>query len=178
AMFTKKLKAVAAVLGVLALTGLGLAGLAHTMPAGWAPRPPAAAAEDTTPKPAAGQPKVVKDTVEGSIHHGDGKTNWERITGKVEGVNAYTLRFADGTTVKLLTVAPDLDQMAMKGDSLYPAGKEAAEFLRKLVGDQSVTCFLVGAQGKWRGYVGDRDIVHELLVNGWALAQHSGEQPA
>src|SRR5262249_37091582 len=40
------------------------------------------------------------------------------------------------------------------------------------------TCFLVGAQGKWRGYVGDQDIVHELLVNGWALAQHSGEQPA
>jgi quercetin dioxygenase-like cupin family protein len=101
-----------------------------------------------------------------------------RITGKVEVIDARTLRFEDGTKVTLLTVTPELDQMALQGETVFPAGKEAAEFLRRLIGDRPVQCYLVGAQDKWRAYVGDQNIVEALLVNGWALAQHSNEHVA
>jgi endonuclease YncB( thermonuclease family) len=60
------------------------------------------------------------------------KRIWTRITGKVTVVNAYTLRFEDGTEVCLSGAidAPELDQKAMIGESFYPCGKEATEFLK------------------------------------------------
>ena len=119
-------------------------------------------------------PKVVRDRVKGSIHHAGGKSEWQRITGKAKVLDARTLLLEDGTRIPLLLVAPDLDQMGMIDGSLYPCGQEAAEFLRKLIGDRPVTCFLVEAQGKWFGYVGDTNIEHAMIINGWALAHHSG----
>ena len=120
------------------------------------------------------KPKVVRDRVKGSIHHAGGKSEWQRITGKAKVLDARSLLFEDGTRIPLLLVAPDLDQMGKIDGSLYPCGKEAAEFLRKLIGDRPVTCFLVEAQGKWFGYVGDTNIEHAMIINGWALAHHSG----
>jgi endonuclease YncB( thermonuclease family) len=120
------------------------------------------------------KPKVVRDRVKGSIHHAGGKSEWQRITGKAKVLDASTLLFEDGTRIPLLVVAPDLDQMGRIDGSLYPCGKEAAEYLRKLIGDRTVTCFLVEAQGKWFGYVGDTNIEHAMIIDGWALAHHSG----
>jgi len=120
------------------------------------------------------KPKVTRDRVKGSIHHAGGKSEWQRITGKAKVLDAHTLQFEDGTQIPLLLVAPDLDQMGKIDGSLYPCGKEAAEFLRKLIGDRLETCFLVEAQGKWFGYVGDTNIEHAMIINGWALAHHSG----
>jgi len=133
-----------------------------------------AAQDGKRPEPGEVKPEVVRDRVKGSIHHAGGTSKWERITGKAKVLDARTLLFEDGTRIPLLLVAPDLDQMGQIDGSLYPCGKEAAEFLRKLIEDRPVTCFLVEAQGKWFGYVGDTNIEHAMIINGWALAHHSG----
>jgi len=123
--------------------------------------------------------RVVKDRVKGSISHDKGKREWERITGRVRVIDAHTLEFADGTRILLHVVAPELDQMGMIGGSLYPCGKESAEFLRKVIGDQAVMCFLVEAQDdKWIGYAGDTNLGHALVINGWGFAHHSSLHPA
>src|SRR5215813_13354219 len=129
-------------------------------------------------EPGEEKPKVVRDRVKGSIHHAGGKSEWQRITGKAKVLDASTLLFEDGTRIPLLLVAPDLDKMGKIDGSLYPCGKEAAEFLRKLIGDRPVTCFLVEAQGKWCAYVGDTNVEHAMIINGWALAHHSGMNSA
>ena len=104
----------------------------------------------------------------------------ERISGPARVLDARTLEFADGTRIRLAIVAPELDQMAMIGDSLYPCGKEAADFLRKVVGDRLVSCFHNPdtINGPWVGYVGDTNLEHALIINGWALADHSSTQAA
>jgi endonuclease YncB( thermonuclease family) len=131
------------------------------------------ARDDKKPKPVAEKPKVLKDRVKGSVHHGKGKKEWERITGRVEVIDAHTLQMEDGTRLALAVVAPELQQKGMIAGSLYPCGKEAAEFLRKLIGDRPVTCFLVAEAERWIGYVGDTNITHAMVLNGWALADHS-----
>ena len=124
-------------------------------------------------------PKVVKDRIKGSIYHDKGQREWVRITGRVRVIDAHTLEFVDGTRVLLHVVAPGLDEMGMIDGSPYPCGKEAAEFLRKLIGAQPVMCFLVEAQDdKWIGYVGDTNLTHALIINGWGLAHHSSLHPA
>jgi endonuclease YncB( thermonuclease family) len=132
------------------------------------------AAEDgKRPVPANGKPTVLKDRVKGSIHHGKGKKVWERITGPAHVIDASTIEFEDGTRVALAVVAPALEQKALIDGSLYPCGREAAEFLRKLIGDRPVSCLLVGEADRWIGYVGDTNITHAMVLHGWALAGHS-----
>lgn len=117
-------------------------------------------------------PKVVRDEVKGSINHGRGNTIWKRIIGKVRVINATTLEFADGTKIELDITVPAPGQMAMNGDQLYPCDQEAAEFLRSFIGDPPVTCFQNG-EGPWMGYAGDTNLERAMIVNGWALADHS-----
>lgn len=116
--------------------------------------------------------------MKGSIHQLGGKSEWQRITRKAKVVDAHSLQLEDGTRIPLLMVAPDLDRVGKIDGSLYPCGKEAAEFLCKLIGDRPVTCFLVEAQDKWFAYVGDTNIEHAMIINGWALAHHSGMNAA
>ena len=101
-----------------------------------------------------------------------------RISGQVRVVDARTLQFADGTRILLHVVAPELGQMGMIDGTPYPCGKEAGEFLRKLIGEQSVMCFMEAQDDKWIGYVGDTNLTHALVINGWALAHHSSLHPA
>src|SRR5262245_10069147 len=123
------------------------------------------------PGPAGGKP--VKDEVKGSIHHGGGKHTWDRTTGKARVVDAHTLQFEDGTRIPLHLVAPDLGQQGRIDGKPYPCGKEAAEFLRKLIGDRPVACYYVVGPEKWLAYVGDTNVTHQMVINGWALAHHS-----
>jgi endonuclease YncB( thermonuclease family) len=97
--------------------------------------------DDKKPQGAEDKPKVVKEQVQGGIVFPADKRIWTRITGKVTVVNARTLRFEDGTEVCLSAAidAPELEQKALIGESFYPCGKEAAEFLKKLIGDKPVT---------------------------------------
>jgi endonuclease YncB( thermonuclease family) len=127
------------------------------------------ASGDDTKAPRA-QPTVVKDRVRGSIHHHP-ESVWERIVGKVKVIDANTLEFADGTRVTLDFVTPALGQMGRIDGKLYPCGQEAAEFLRKHVGDRPVTYFLRGKSA--RPYLGDENLEHTMIINGWALADHS-----
>ena len=66
-----------------------------------------------------------------------------RIHGKVKVIDAHTLRYEDGTVVDLNggMDAPDLAQQGLIDGKLYPAGEEAAAFLRKLIGDKPVTSY-------------------------------------
>jgi endonuclease YncB( thermonuclease family) len=118
-----------------------------------------------------GQSTVIRDRVNGL----------ERITGKVKVLNAHTLVFEDGTEVELNggMDAPELDQKGLHvgGGAFYPCGKEAAEFLRKMIGDQKVACFVFGRKGnKVRGdcFVEETHLEIEMVRNGWALAHHEG----
>ena len=116
-----------------------------------------------------GQSTVIRDRVHGL----------ERITGKVKVLNAHTLVFNDGTEVELNggMDAPELDQKGLVGGAFYPCGKEAAAFLRKMIGDRKVTCFVFGKKGdKVRGdcFVQETHLEIEMVRNGWALAHHEG----
>lgn len=121
------------------------------------------------------QPKVVKEfNKDGSLH---------RITGKAKVLDAHTIAFADGTEVDLNGVmdAPELEQKAMLGDSLYLCGKEAAEFLGKLIGDQTVTFLSFGGKERRpRGncYAGETYLQEAMVRNGWAVSDHSGTELA
>jgi endonuclease YncB( thermonuclease family) len=121
-------------------------------------------------KPSQKPLKVAKDTVKGSIHHGSGGSV-DRIVGPVKVIDANTLEFADGTRVALDMVAPDPGQQGKIDGKLYPCGQEAAEFLRKRIGDRSVTIF--DPDGNPRPYLGDENLKHTMVINGWALADHS-----
>ena len=67
----------------------------------------------------------------------------------------------------------------MIGDSFYPCGKEAAEFLQKLFGDQAVTFLTtegharVGKNQAGSCFVAETNLEIEMVRNGWALAHHS-----
>jgi hypothetical protein len=69
---------------------------------------------------------------------------------------------------------PNPGQMAMNGNTLYSCGKEGAEFLRELIGNRPVMCFQNDdGDGPWMGFVGNTSIERAMVVNGWALADHS-----
>jgi hypothetical protein len=95
--------------------------------------------------------------------------DFERITGRAKVLDANTLLFEDGTRVPLNMRAPGPGE---KG------AKEAAEFLAGLLGDRTANCFLVEAQLAYVGYVGEVNVEHAMILNGWARAHHSGMRPA
>lgn len=129
-----------------------------------------ASPDDVTPPEQ--QPGVVKDTVQGSIHHHP-ETVWTRLVGKVTVIDAGTWEFADGTRITLNTVTPALDQMGRIDGQLYPCGQEAAEFVRRLIGDREVTVFTNEEGGNPKPYLGDENLEHTIIINGWGLAHHS-----
>ena len=136
-------------------------------------------------KPGAeGRPNVVKELIT-SAHRTAGEKVL-RITGKVKVLDAGTLVFADGTEVEVAGSmdAPALEQKGLIDGSFYPCGKEAAEFLRKLIGDQTVTFYAYGKgrdrDGKrlrGRCFAGETSLGAEMVRNGWALSDHSGTTP-
>jgi hypothetical protein len=142
-----------------------------------------ASPDDTKPQGTEDMPKVVKEQVRGGIVFPAEKRMWTRITGQVKVLNAYTLSFADGTEVCLSGAidAPEWEQKGLIGGSFYPCGKEAAEFLKKLIGDQPVT-FLGDPKGEERVgknpagscFVGETKLEIEMVRNGWAFSHHSG----
>jgi len=135
---------------------------------------------DKKPRCDEGKSKVVREQVRGQLKRPGEKLL--RITGKVKVLDANTLVFGDGTEVKtgVGMDAPDLKQKGLIGDSFYPCGKEAARFLTKLIGQQTVTFIASKDQDleakKLRGncFVGETSLEIEMVRNGWAVAQHSG----
>ena len=138
--------------------------------------------DDKKPQDTGDKPKVVKEQVRGGIVFPAERRMWTRITGKVKLVNAYTLRFEDGTEVCLGggIEAPELDQKGLIGESFYPCGKQAAEFLQKLIVDQAVTFLTtegharVGKNPAGSCFVGETNLEIEMVRNGWAFSHHSG----
>jgi endonuclease YncB( thermonuclease family) len=95
-------------------------------------------------------------------------------------LDAHTLEFEDGTVADLngAITAPDLEQMGSIGGVPYPCGKEAAEFLRILIGDQEVICYYPNKrkEGKLDGrhcFIGEKRLIAELVRNGWAISHHT-----
>ena len=131
------------------------------------------------------QPKVIKDTLKGGIAHSP--EDYVRITGKPKVIDGNTIAFEDGVEIDISAGmdAPLLEQKGLIGDKFYPCGKEAAEFLRKFIGDQTVTCFVSAGDRPRPGrrlqgicYVGRARVNHEMILNGWAVADHSLSVPA
>ena len=138
------------------------------------------APDDKKPSRHERESKVVREWVQGQLQRPGQEIL--RITGKVEVRDANTLLFGDGTevTTGVGMDAPDLKQMGLIGDSFYPCGKEAAGFLKKLIGQQTVTFLASRDQDlearKLRGncFVGETNLEIEMVRNGWAIAHHSG----
>jgi endonuclease YncB( thermonuclease family) len=137
---------------------------------------------NSEPKREVNQPMVLREQVRGGIAYDPAKRILVRITGKVRVIDAHTLVFADGTQADLNggTEAPELEQQGSIDGKLYPCGKEAAEFLRKLIGDRPVTCYTF--QDNVRGkkmrlvsaFLGEMRLNTEMARNGWAISDHSG----
>jgi endonuclease YncB( thermonuclease family) len=125
---------------------------------------------------------TVKDEVRGGFAFRPEKRTWIRIRGKVKVLDAHTLVYEDGSEVGLggMMEAPELDQKGLIDGKFYPCGKDAAEFLRKIIGDRSVTCIVHrdNATGnKMSGgsaFVGETCLNIEMVRNGWALSDHEG----
>ena len=113
--------------------------------------PIAAPSQENHPTKSGGHSSVVKETVTSS------NGPWTRFTGPANVLNAYTLRFEDGTEADLRygMDAPEPWQKGLVGGTLSPCGKEAAEFLAKLIGDKPVAVFddgpVVPGKKKFRG---------------------------
>jgi endonuclease YncB( thermonuclease family) len=131
------------------------------------------------------KPKIVRERLRGQWRHpGEQRV---RITGRVSVIDANTLCFEDGTrfVVAGTVDAPDLEQPALLGTKLYSCGRDAAEFLRKLIDDRPVSFYAFGEGGdrdadkRLRGvcFVGETNLGMELVRNGWAIAHHSSMTP-
>jgi len=128
-------------------------------------------------KPAQEKPSLVRERVPGGLRYPGSMLI--RMTGRVKVVNAHTLLFDDGTEVELNGEidTPEPEQKGLIGETFYPCGKEAAEFLHKLIGDQSVTCFAstkLGNRIQGNCFIGETSLEIELVRNGWALAHYAG----
>jgi endonuclease YncB( thermonuclease family) len=117
---------------------------------------------------AGGQPKDVSEQ----------KERTRKLTGKVKVLDAHTLQFQGGIMVELngLMDAPDLEQKGLIGDSFYPCGRQAADFLKRLIGNREVTCYHPHKRkdGKLDGhcFVGEKSLDVEMVRNGWAISAH------
>jgi endonuclease YncB( thermonuclease family) len=171
-MYPPTVKLATAALVALAAVGLTFGALSHfpTEPTDGDGVKTLAPRQEEQPPPA--PPKVVPERVKDR-----GGEEWVRIKGPVKVIDARTLEFQDGTRVALQLETPYPDQMALDGDRLYPCGKEAAEYLRKLIGDKPVTCYGDGDHDRrgWIGYVGETSIAHAMVTAGWALGGHRTE---
>jgi endonuclease YncB( thermonuclease family) len=126
--------------------------------------------------------KTRRETVRGGIAHSP--DDYLRITGKARVIDANTIAFDDGTEVDISggMDAPDLEQQGRLGERFYPCGREAAGFLRTLIGDRAVTCFVNTRHGMKGGrnnrmhgacYIGESRVDETMIASGWAVADHS-----
>jgi endonuclease YncB( thermonuclease family) len=125
-----------------------------------------------------GQPKVILEKMDGPVRFGRRIT---KLTGKAKALDAHTLQFENGQKAELNggMDAPELEQKGLVGDSLYPCGKEARDFLQKLIDGRDVVGYDVEVNkkdGKLRGtfFVEEKSIESEMVRNGWAISHHSG----
>src|SRR5262249_20227787 len=140
--------------------------------------------DEGTPKVESPRPKepVRTDTIKGGIAHSP--ENYLRITGRPKVIDGNTIAIEDGVEIDISggMDAPPLEQMGLIGDQFYPCGKEAAGFLERLIGDNTVTCYVntkhgigEGRDNRMRGLclVGEARLDEAMIVNGWAVADHS-----
>jgi endonuclease YncB( thermonuclease family) len=123
-----------------------------------------------------------RDTIKGGIAHSP--ADYLRVTGRPRVIDGNTIVFEDGVEFDVSggMDAPALEQMGLLGDKFYPCGKDAAEFLRALIGDKQVTFFVntrygmnTGRGNRMRGicYVGETRVDDAMIRAGWAVADHS-----
>src|SRR5262245_2024579 len=115
-----------------------------------------------------------REEIRGGIAIRPEKRTWILIAGKVKVLDAHTLVYEDVSDVSLdgMMEAPELEQKGLMDGKFYPCGKDAADFLRKLIGDRNVTCIVhrdnVKGQ-KIRGasaFVGETGLNIEMVRNG------------
>ena len=167
---------------ILLVVSTGVATIVGGHIAGSFAQDKAGGSDDKKRQPEEAKRATVKDEVRGGIAFRPEKRTWARIRGKAKVLAAHTLVYEDGTEVRLdgMMEAPELEQKGLIDGKFYPCGKEAAEFLRKLIGDRSVTCVVHrdNVEGKkMRGgsaFVGETCLNIEMVRNGWAISDREG----
>jgi WD40 repeat protein len=123
-----------------------------------------------------------REILKGTIAHSP--EDHLRITGKARVIDGNTIAFEDGTEVDISggMDAPPLGQLGLRDGAPYPCGEEAAAFLSKLIGDNSVTCYVNTMYGMPRGpdrrlrgtcLIGETRVDEAMVLNGWAVSDHS-----
>jgi endonuclease YncB( thermonuclease family) len=123
-----------------------------------------------------------REILKGTIAHSP--EDHLRISGKARVIDGNTIAFNDGTEVDISggMDAPPLGQLGMRDGALYPCGEEAAAFLRKLIGDKPVTCYVNTMYGMPRGpdrrlrgtcLIGETRVDEAMVLGGWAVSDHS-----
>jgi endonuclease YncB( thermonuclease family) len=127
----------------------------------------------------------MREEIRGGIAFRPEKRAWVRLTGKVKVVDARTIVYDDGTEVVLdgLMDAPELEQKGIIDGKLYSCGKEAAEYLRKLIDGRAVSCLSPRDHVKGKtmrvasAFIGETNLNVEMVRNGWAISDHEGMDP-
>ena len=149
-----------------------------TLAGGFVAADPAIRSDDTSSK-------ISREEIQGGIAFRPEKRKWIRVTGKVKVLSSHLLAYDDGTQADLngLADGPELEQRGLIGDQLYPCGQEAAEFLKRLIGNRPVTCLSTrdNVQGQTMNvasaFIGEINLNIEMVRNGWAVSDHEGSDP-
>jgi endonuclease YncB( thermonuclease family) len=123
-----------------------------------------------------------RDVLKGSLAHSP--EDHLRITGKARVIDGNTIAFEDGVEVDISggMDAPELKQMGLRDGAPYPCGEEAAAFLRNMIGENSVTCYINTKHGMPQGrdrrlrgpcLVGESRVDEAMVLGGWAVSDHS-----
>lgn len=98
----------------------------------------------------------------------------DAISGRPTVTDGDTLRFIGGIKVRLFGIdTPEKTQRCEANGACYQCGKEAADYVRSIIGDQQVTCEFTGDKSYDRYVaicsVGKRDLGEAVIAAGWAL---------
>ena len=96
------------------------------------------------------------------------------IFGKVKIIDGDTIHI-DNNKIRLHGIdAPETNQTCTKNDLIWNCGIQSTKFLKKLIGNQEVTCITSG-KDKYKRYIGvcyrdSLNLNREMVLNGWAIA--------
>ncbi len=98
----------------------------------------------------------------------------DTLTGHPVVTDGDTFRFKGGLKIRLFGVdTPEKNQKCEWKNACYPCGRDAADFVRALVGKNEMTCALTGDKTYDRFVavcsVGKKDVGEAIIAAGWGL---------
>lgn len=98
----------------------------------------------------------------------------DTLTGRPAVTDGDTFRFQSGLKVRLFGVdTPEKTQKCEMKNACYPCGRDAAKFVRELIGKNELVCELTGEKTYDRYVatcaVGKKDLGEAIIAAGWGF---------